>query len=145
MTKSSSALLILVVLLVVLGLAMVFNTSSAEILDRSLDKDLHHALIKQALYIVLGAILAIGLRLLTIEQILKLSGYCLVGGTVFLVLVFVPGIGQQVNGAHRWLGIGSYSFQPSEFVKYILPAYFIQRILQRGEKEGPCPLFFPSL
>jgi cell division protein FtsW len=128
MTKSSSALLILVAILVVLGLAMVFNTSSAEVLDRSLDKNLHHALVKQVLYVLLGSILAVGVRLLSIDQILKLSGYCLTLGTVFLVLVFIPGIGQQINGAHRWLGVGSYSFQPSEFVKYLIPLYFIEQL-----------------
>jgi cell division protein FtsW len=104
---------------------MVFNTSSAEVIDRSLAKSLHHALLKQVLYAMLGAVLAVGVWFMGYREILRLSGFFLVGGTILLVLVFVPGIGQNINGAYRWLGIGSYSFQPSEFVKYLIPLYFI--------------------
>lgn len=125
MTRSSFFLLIAVIILVVLGLSMVFNTSSAEVLDRSLTKSLYHAVLKQVLYAVLGAVLAVGVWFMGYKEILRLSGPLLAVGTLLLVLVFVPGIGQNINGAHRWLGIGSYSFQPSEFVKYLIPLYFI--------------------
>lgn len=44
----------LVALLFAVGLVMVFNTTSAEVLDRFLDRSTHHALIKQMLYALLG-------------------------------------------------------------------------------------------
>jgi cell division protein FtsW len=119
---------------------MVFNTSSAEVLDRALPKSTHHALIKQILYGILGGVLAIAVWFLGYEYILQLSGYFLVFGTVLLVAVFVPGIGQNINGAHRWLGIGSYSFQPSEFVKYLIPLYYIH-VITTSEK----PILLKSL
>jgi cell division protein FtsW len=112
---------------------MVFNTTSAEILDRSLSKSMHHALLKQLLFVVLGTIFAIGVWFLGYQELLRLSGYLLIGGTFLLVLVFIPGIGQQINGAHRWLGIGHYSLQPSEFVKYLIPLYFIHIVTSRQE------------
>ncbi|MBU6316575.1 MAG: FtsW/RodA/SpoVE family cell cycle protein, partial [Acidobacteria bacterium] len=37
-----------------------------------------------------------------------------------MVLPFVPGIGLQVNDARSWVAVGSFSFQPSEFVKLTL-------------------------
>jgi hypothetical protein len=40
---------------------------------------------------------------------------CLGGAAFFTVLlVFVPIIGQEVNGARRWIGVGFAQFQPSE-------------------------------
>ncbi len=140
MTRSSLFLLISVIILVVVGLSMVFNTSSAEVLDRSLEKSLHHALLKQVLYAVLGAVLGVGVWFMGYKEILRFSGHLLIAGSVLLILVFVPGIGQHINGAHRWLGIGSYSFQPSEFVKYLIPLYFIHAISQRCS-----PIDFKSL
>ena len=121
-------------LLVAMGLIMVFNTTAAEVLDRSLDRSTHHALIKQILYAGLGGLGAWGLWLLGYEAILKLSGFFLGFFTLLLVLVFVPGIGPQLNGAHRWLSIFGHSLQPSEFVKYLIPIYYSRRS-RRGKSR----------
>ncbi len=37
---------------------------------------------------------------------------------VGLALVFVPGLGKSNYGATRWIGIGSFTLQPSEIAKY---------------------------
>jgi cell division protein FtsW len=36
---------------------------------------------------------------------------------LFLLLILVPLVGREVNGAKRWIGYGFASFQPSEFFK----------------------------
>jgi cell division protein FtsW len=116
-----------------MGLSMVFNTSAAEVLDRALPRSTHHALVKQVLYAVLGGIGAVGVWFFGYENLLKLSGYFLAAGVVLLVLVFIPGIGGQINGAYRWIGVGGYSFQPSEFVKYLIPMYYIHVMSTAGK------------
>lgn len=128
MSKQGFALLICVLVIFAMGLSMVFNTTAAEVLDRALPRSTHHALIKQLLYASLGLLGAVAVWFVGYEHLLRLSGPLLIFGTVLLIFVFVPGIGQQINGAHRWIGIGGYSLQPSEFVKYLIPMYYIQMI-----------------
>ena len=40
---------------------------------------------------------------------------------LLLIAVLIPGIGTRVNGAQRWLRVGSLSLQPSELGRIILP------------------------
>jgi cell division protein FtsW len=47
---------------------------------------------------------------------------------VLLLLVFLPGIGVQVNGARRWIRLWPSTFQPSEFVKLSM-VIFLARYL----------------
>jgi len=47
----------------------------------------------------------------------KLSLLFLLLNIGFLVLVFVPGISLSSGGARRWVGLGNFAFQPSEFLK----------------------------
>jgi cell division protein FtsW len=133
MNRHAFILLVSVVLLFALGLTMIFNTTSAEVLDRFLDRSTYHAMIKQLLYAVVGIIGAIGVWFIGYQNLVKLSSSLLISATVLLILVFLPGIGQQINGAHRWINVFGNSFQPSEFVKFLIPLYFIGIISKRTE------------
>lgn len=137
MSRFSCLFLISVIVLFALGLVMIFNTSSAEVLDRFLDKSTHHALIKQMLYSLVGGVGAMGIWFIGYQNLLKLSGPLLVLGTLLLISVFVPGIGQQINGAHRWINLFGNSLQPSEFVKFLIPLYYIHCVTRA---QGPLDL-----
>lgn len=52
-------------------------------------------------------------------------------GIGVLLLVAVLGVGIVAKGARRWLGVGAFSFQPSEIMKLALPmmlAWYFSRI-----------------
>ena len=137
------ALFLTVSLLFVVGIVMVFNTTSAEVLDGSSAKDVHYALIKQAGYAILGLFLAFLAYRVGHKTLLGLSGPLLFAFSLLLLLALIPGVGLQLNGARRWLSLFGFSFQPSEFVKYLIPMFFIQEVLKK--KEGVDLLFFLKL
>jgi cell division protein FtsW len=56
----------------------------------------------------------------------RLTPLLLVASFGLLLLVLVPGIGISVNGARRWIGPGTLSFQPSELMKLALVLYVAQ-------------------
>ena len=139
MNRYSLSLLIAVSLIFAMGLLMVFNTTSAEVLDRSLDRSTHHALIKHIVDAAMACIAFLLVWWVGYQKLIQMSGMLLIAATVLLVLVFVPGIGQQINGAHRWIGIFGNSFQPSEFAKILIPIYCISAL---RSIEGPVTLSF---
>lgn len=113
---------------------MIFNTSSAEVLDLVSEQSTHQALIRQILYAALGSFLALVFARAGYKTLLKLSFPLLLLATFLLALVFVPTIGVRANGALRWIGVAGYTFQPSEFAKFIIPLYFVQVALEHREE-----------
>ncbi len=122
-----------VAILFCFGLLMIFNTSSAQILDRSLDVSTHTMFLKQALYGIFGIGSGLAVYRTGYQNSLRYSFFALCVGTFFLALVFVPGIGQTINGAKRWVQIGSLAFQPSECIKILLPLAYIRWTLSQKE------------
>jgi cell division protein FtsW len=47
-----------------------------------------------------------------------LSPFIFLASVLLCILVLIPGIGMAHGGARRWIEIGTFSFQPSETLKY---------------------------
>jgi cell division protein FtsW len=118
-------LLIPIIFLFVIGLVMIFNTSSAEALDHYLLTNAHSSLVRQILYGLGAVVTGYVTFCMGYHRLLTLSPRLLAFFSFLLLLVFVPGIGITANGAKRWISVGGVSLQPSEFVKYIVLLYFI--------------------
>ena len=48
-----------------------------------------------------------------------------------LILVLLPGIGREVNGSQRWLPLGPFTLQPSEFAKLAMVVYLAGYMVRR--------------
>lgn len=125
MHKSTMILLGSIGVLFSLGLMMVFNTTSAEAIDKLATTGIHIGFFKQLIFASFGVALGCGIYFLGYENLFKWAPVLFWGSVVSLAFVFIPGIGQEINGAKRWISIGGFSFQPSEILKITLPIYFI--------------------
>ena len=70
---------------------------------------------RQLAWIAVGIPVMIGISMMTRERARRLS---LFGAAFFFVLlIFVPVLGPEINGAKRWIAFGVGQVQPSEFLK----------------------------
>ncbi|MDQ5905291.1 MAG: cell division protein FtsW, partial [Pseudomonadota bacterium] len=69
---------------------------------------------------IIAAAVAFQVPLATWQQ---LSPWLFVAGVVLLIVVLIPGIGRDVNGARRWLPLGIANLQPSELMKLFAVLY----------------------
>ncbi len=64
--------------------------------------------------------------------------YLVILSIVLLVLVLIPSIGIEKNGARRWLSLGAgganISFQPSEFAKWVMVIFTSAFLAKNGER-----------
>ncbi len=110
-------LLVLVSLaLVAFGLVMVYSASSGRAIVG--DSDPMYYLKRQALFAVAGVVAMVVCSRLDFRAFRSLAPPLLVCSALLLVVVLALAL--PVNGARRWLTVGPFAIQPSEFAKLAL-------------------------
>ena len=121
-------LLLVALSLVGIGIVMVYSTSAIIAGDRFGDP--YYFLKRQVLYGGIGFVLMV-IMMFVPYGILKRFAYPIfILSVLLLIAVLIPGIGHRAGGAMRWLKIGGFTFQPSEFAKLgliIFLAYFVTK------------------
>jgi cell division protein FtsW len=112
--------------LLVLGLVMVASAS----LHRVADAPFHYV-IRHLIAMGLGLASALLLFRVSMEQWEKAGTTLYFVGLFLLLLVLIPGLGREVNGATRWIPVGPFSLQSSEFMKLFLVIYIAGYLVRR--------------
>jgi cell division protein FtsW len=116
--------------LLALGAVMVYSASSATTLLQGGGYGEGY-LVK---FVVYGAIGLVLMRVLARDGIAKvhsITAPLLVSSFVLVLAVHVPHLGVSVNGARRWIGPGSFQFEPSELLKLALVLYAATLLARR--------------
>ncbi len=117
MSRDSAVLLVLVIVLLSIGLVMLFSATAVACEKSPRIQDAGHFLKRQLVWTLLG------LGAMALAARVRPDAWArwripILGATVVLLaLVFVPGVGATLNAARRWIRVGGFFFQPSEFAK----------------------------
>lgn len=110
--------------LLAFGLVMVYSASVALPDSPKFARYAHsHFLVRHAVFMALSFIAALLAFQVPIATWEKVAPWLFIASLLLLVVVLVPHIGKGVNGAHRWIGLGFMSFQPSELAKFSVLLY----------------------
>ena len=112
-----------------LGLLMVYSsslTAKPSFLDQ-------RYLMRQASFLAIGVITAAVASQASPDFWRKNSKPLLAVSIALLVAVLIPAVGAKINGARRWIRLGSVSIQPSELAKLALVVYLAAAMDQLRE------------
>jgi cell division protein FtsW len=128
-------LLVIVFTLLILGLVMVFSASSVTAAGSSeYHHDPYYFLKRQGIWSCVGIFVLWWTSRLDLEKLRKWSLPIVLLSVVGLAVVLEKHVGVVVNGARRWIALGPFGFQPSEFAKFALVFYLADCLARRGTK-----------
>ena len=125
------SLVIIICFLVCFGMIMLYSTVSytAQLQNITATEYLKNQIIAT----VLGFIAMFAISFMDYHKFARFALLGYLTSYVLIFLVLTP-LGITVNGATRWLGVGSFSFQPAEFVK-IAVILFLAYIINKWNKK----------
>lgn len=128
-------LMLVVIALSLGGALMVYSTSSVYAVEKYGESWRFFKL--QLIYLGIGFAFMAFMAMTDYEKLRKIAipAYC--AGLLLLVAVLLAG--REVSGAKRWLSVGGFSFQPSEFAKF---AFFLYLADFLKRKSGVMSSFF---
>jgi cell division protein FtsW len=125
-------LLLTALALTALGLVMVAS-ASITLADRELGHPFHYT-IRQAVYIACGLLAGAVLFRVRLRLLERMGVTLLLAAFLMLLLVLVPGVGVEVNGAMRWVDAGLFRLQVSEPAKLLFIVYLASYLARHGEE-----------
>lgn len=116
--------------LMLTGLVMI-TSASMDVAARDFGSS-GHFILRHGMFVVLALLCATAVAFVPTRAWQQHSVPLLVFGLVLLVLVLLPGIGREVNGSKRWIGLGPINLQASEIAKacmvIFVSGYLVRRL-----------------
>ncbi|GGX27522.1 putative lipid II flippase FtsW [Pigmentiphaga litoralis] len=134
MLNYDAALVVSAAALLLMGLVMVYS-ASVTLADSPKYKNYgnYFFLIRHVAYLMVGLFAAVFTFSIRMDTWQRYAMLLFSISLVLLAVVLVPGIGREVNGAHRWLPLGIVNFQPSELMKLAVLIYAADYTVRKQE------------
>jgi cell division protein FtsW len=110
--------------LILLGIGLLMMFSASWVLSYSRFGNNYYYFIRQLFFGAIPGLIAMYvLSRFDYHHLQKLAPLLVLIGIGLLVAVLIPGVGFEVGGASRWINLGYFLFQPTEFVKLAMILY----------------------
>lgn len=129
--KPDYIFVMMVFLLTFFGLVMIASSSMVASMDKFGSS--YSYVIRQIGSLIIGLILMYFTAKIDYRFWKKNATWLFLITILLLILVFIPGLGVKINGAQRWIGIGSKMFQPAEIIKITFIIYLAAWLSKKGE------------
>lgn len=133
-------LLGVIVALAALGLVAVAS-ASVSVADQAVG-DPFYFLKRQTVFLMLGGGLLAALVHVPLSNWYHAGPGLMLAALALLILVLVPGVGREVNGAVRWIPLGVFNLQVAEAAKVLLTLYLAGYLVRRREALGRSTVAF---
>jgi len=125
---------LLLIILALTGMGLVMVLSASTFVAEKHFGDAYFFFKPQLVFMLVGLALMLILKNVPYRFICRFAYVWLAVALIGLVLVFVPPIGRTVGGATRWVRIGAFSGQPSEFAKFAVVVFLAMSLAARREQ-----------
>ena len=131
--------------LALLGLVMV-SSASMQIAETRLGAPFYFAM-RHGIYLGMGIALGVAVYMLvSLEWLEKVRFLALPASVAVLLMLFIPGLGREVNGSLRWINLAGFTVQPSEIAKLGFVMYLAGYIsVRKAELESTWKAFLMPL
>ena len=123
-------LLVITLILVAVGTAMIYSSSSILAMERF--KDAEYFLKKHVLFVALGLGLMVFLIKFDYRRLRQWAYPGIAVSVILLLLIFIPHLGIRAGGARRWLNLVFFSFQVTELVKISLVLFLAHYLTRKA-------------
>lgn len=135
-------LLVFTAILFILGLLMVFSSSSVAAFMRYKYDNPASFFIRQAIFIGAGALFFLFAIRFSTKSYGPISWFGIVGLSVILVLLLI--YGTAINDSVSWIGYKGFGIQPSEFAKILIIPFFACYYEAKAKKKDEyVPMLIP--
>ncbi|OGG26767.1 cell division protein FtsW [Candidatus Gottesmanbacteria bacterium RIFCSPLOWO2_01_FULL_39_12b] len=127
-------IILLTLIFSLFGILMIYEASNVIAFKDFGDK--YHFVKDQMVWFGIGLVALMITSRISYKRLNFISVIILIFSIISLIGVFIPGVGIKIYGARRWIGLGGFSFQPSELAKLSLIVYLSSWLSSSSKEKG---------
>jgi len=127
-----NSLVVITFILICLGLLMVYSASFPY--SFRIYNSITYFFKKQLIFTAIGITVMIIASKINYRIYKDIAYLILIICGISILLTYIPGIGKTVKGAHRWINLGVFNLQPSEFAKVFIVIFMAYLLEKKQDK-----------